>query len=89
MSLLGFLCCRKVLHCIRGDVLFEVKCARINIANRSRGGMAENRAFQGLLTSPGKCDKEYDVLIAITCGNLGLRSIATGALCRLLISTFN
>jgi hypothetical protein len=56
----------------QGIITFEVKCARINIANRSRGYTAENWAFQGLLTSPGKSDKKYDVLIAIGIRQLGL-----------------
>jgi hypothetical protein len=56
----------------QGSISFEVKCARINIANRSNGGAADNWAFQGLRTSPGKSDKNYDVLVAIGVHALGL-----------------
>lgn len=56
----------------QGRLSFEVKCARINIANRSLGHTAENWAFQGLLTTPGKSNKKYDILIAIGIRQLGL-----------------
>lgn len=55
-----------------GSVTIEIKCAGINIANRSLGGRGENWAFQGLLRTPGKAEKEYDILIAIGIRQLGL-----------------
>ena len=57
----------------QGIITFEVKCARINIANRSNGGVEENWAFTCLHTSPSKASaKKYDVLIAIGIRELGL-----------------
>ena len=53
-------------------VTFEVKCARINIANRSLGYTSENWAFVNLLHSPGKTAKSYDILVAIGVLTLGL-----------------
>lgn len=54
-------------------VTFEVKCARINMANRFRGdASSENWAFTNLLASPGKKLKTYDVLIAVGVRVLGL-----------------
>lgn len=55
-------------------VTFEVKCARINMANRYRGDAAssENWAFTNLLSSPGRKPKSYDVLIAVGVRVLGL-----------------
>jgi len=53
-------------------ITFEVKCARINIANRSLGGTSENWAFVNLCHSPGKVQKTYDVLIAVGVSTLGL-----------------
>ena len=55
-----------------GRVTFEIKFARINIANRARGSSSENWAFAKLLTSPGKVPKTYDLLIAIGILTLGL-----------------
>jgi hypothetical protein len=55
-----------------GRVTFEVKCARINIANRSLGHTLENWAFVNVLHSPGKAPKTYDVLIAVGLHTLGL-----------------
>jgi len=51
---------------------FEIKCARINIANRHLGQAEENWAFTNVKTSPGKVPKAYDVLIAIGIRTLGL-----------------
>ncbi|MER2513127.1 MAG: hypothetical protein ABTQ25_12070 [Nitrosomonas ureae] len=51
---------------------FEIKCARINIANRARGDTSENWAFTNLLRSPGNSEKQYDILIAIGISVLGL-----------------
>jgi len=51
---------------------FEIKCARINIANRSQGAAEENWAFANLLASPGGAPKQYDVLIAVGILVLGL-----------------
>jgi hypothetical protein len=56
----------------QGSLSFEVKCARINIENRSLGHTQETRAFQGLLKSPKKVAKSYDILIAIGLRRLGL-----------------
>ena len=56
----------------QGRVTFEIKCARINIANRFRGGQSENWAFVNLLHSPGKAPKSYDILVAIGVLALGL-----------------
>lgn len=53
-------------------VTFEIKCARINIANRARGYTNENWAFVNLLHSPRKAAKSYDVLVAIGVLTLGL-----------------
>lgn len=53
-------------------ITFEIKCARINIANRSRGDTSENWALTNLLHSPGKAPKTYDVLVAIGISVLGL-----------------
>lgn len=57
-----------------GKVTFEIKCARINIANRDKGRVAENWAFNNILTSPGKTKKKYDLLIAIGVDLLGLEN---------------
>jgi hypothetical protein len=51
---------------------FEVKFARVNIANRARGETAKNWAFVNLKHSPGKAEKRYDILIAIGSLTLGL-----------------
>ena len=53
-------------------ITFEIKLARINIANRSLGHKTENWAFVNLLHSPAKAYKKYDVLIAIGVNALGL-----------------
>ena len=53
-------------------ITFEIKCARINIANRARGDTSENWAFTGLRHSPAKMQKSYNVLIAIGLYVLGL-----------------
>lgn len=55
-----------------GRVTFEIKCARINIANRYKSEIAENWAFVNIKTSPAKVPKAYDVLIAIGLRTLGL-----------------
>jgi hypothetical protein len=54
------------------QITFEVKCARLNIANRSAGQTAENWAFVNVQHSPGKAEKSYHVLIAIGVYALGL-----------------
>jgi len=56
----------------QGKVTIEIKCARINIANRSSGGKGQNWAFVNVTKSPGQVDKTYDVLIAIGVRTLGL-----------------
>ena len=53
-------------------VTFEIKAARINIANRFKVNAAENWAFTGLLRSPAKTKKQYDILIAIGISVRGL-----------------
>jgi hypothetical protein len=53
-------------------ITFEIKCARINIANRTRGDTSENWAFVNLLHSPGKAFKSYHVLVAVGVRTLGL-----------------
>ena len=53
-------------------ITFEVKFARINIANRARGDTKKNWAFINLKNSPGKAEKKYDILIAIGALTLGL-----------------
>ena len=53
-------------------VTFEIKCARINIANRSRGSTQENWAFSNVRTTPKRVPKKYDVLIAVGLRTLGL-----------------
>jgi len=55
-----------------GRLTFEIKLARINIANRSRGGADENWAFVNLKHSPGKAEKSYHLLIAVGLSTLGL-----------------
>ncbi len=55
-----------------GRLTFEIKLARINIANRSRGGADENWAFVNLKHSPGKATKSYQLLIAVGLSTLGL-----------------
>lgn len=57
-----------------GVVTFEIKCARINIANRYIGRINENWAFTNILKTPGKTNKKYDLLIAIGVGQLGLEN---------------
>jgi hypothetical protein len=56
----------------QGRVTFEIKCARINIANRYKLESAENWAFVNIKTTPAKVPKAYDVLIAIGLHTLGL-----------------
>ena len=54
-------------------VTFEVKFARINIANRYLGSTGKkNWAFVNMKQSPGKTPKQYDILIAIGLLTLGL-----------------
>lgn len=55
-----------------GRLTFEIKLARINIANRSRGGAGENWAFVNLKHSPGKAAKSYQLLVAVGVSTLGL-----------------
>lgn len=55
-----------------GVLTFEIKCARINVANRHLGQKAGNWAFTNILRSPGKAEKGYDLLIAIGVLVLGL-----------------
>ncbi|TAM40484.1 MAG: hypothetical protein EPN61_11210 [Burkholderiaceae bacterium] len=57
-----------------GAVSYEVKCARINIANRYKGESKENWAFVNLSTTPAKKPKSYGVLIAIGITTLGLEN---------------
>ena len=57
----------------QGTIRLEIKCARINIANRYLGRTKHNWAFKGMLTSPSKKKRmKYDVLIAIGLRTLGL-----------------
>lgn len=56
----------------RGLVSFEVKCARINMANRYNSRLAENWAFVNVKTTPARVPKSYDVLMAIGLHTLGL-----------------
>lgn len=55
-----------------GFFSFEIKCARINIANRHKSQVAENWAFNNILKSPAKAAKKFDILIAIGVQVLGL-----------------
>ena len=55
-----------------GRLTFEIKLARINIANRARGGTDENWAFVNLKHSPGKATKSYQILVAVGLSTLGL-----------------
>lgn len=55
-----------------GRLTFEIKLARINIANRARGGSDENWAFVNLKHSPGKAEKSYRLLVAVGLSTLGL-----------------
>jgi hypothetical protein len=55
-----------------GRVSVEIKCARISIANRSIGGTTQNWAHGGMLTTPAKKPKTYELLIAIGIEHLGL-----------------
>jgi hypothetical protein len=43
----------------------EIKCARINIANKTLGYTRANWAFSNILKSPGKESKQYDMLFAV------------------------
>lgn len=56
-------------------ITFEIKCARINIANRYLGQEAENWGFTNILKSPSKAEKKYDILIAIGVLVLGLEDM--------------
>ncbi|MNB92436.1 hypothetical protein D3C75_395390 [compost metagenome] len=55
-----------------GNLTFEIKCARINIANRHAGKSAENWAFSNIRRTPKKSEKKYDLLIAVGMNLLGL-----------------
>lgn len=48
-----------------GRITFEIKCARINIANRYLGQTKGNWAFANIRSTPAKVEKKFDVLIAI------------------------
>ena len=51
----------------------EIKCARINVANRSRGDRNENYSFYGFLnTRDTKDDRTYDIAVAICVRVLGI-----------------
>lgn len=43
----------------------EIKLARVNIANRTLGQVAENWGFAKLLLTPSKKRKKYDILFAV------------------------
>lgn len=50
----------------------EIKCARVNIANRSKGGMSENWAYNKILeTSTGE-RKRFDIAVFVAIRNLGV-----------------
>ena len=55
-----------------GRVTFEIKFARINIANRCLGRTRENWAFANILRTPAKDRKRYDILIAVGLRTRGL-----------------
>jgi len=58
---------------LQREVDIEVKCARINVANRSRGSSNENYAFYGFLnTRDTKDDRSYDIAVAICVRVLGI-----------------
>ena len=56
-------------------ITFEIKFARINIANKYRGSSLESWKFANVITSPSKGEsKPYDILIAIGLRTLGLEN---------------
>ncbi|MEG7362321.1 hypothetical protein [Pseudomonas citronellolis] len=59
---------------MNGRKTIEIKCARINVANRYKGHLNENWAFTNILKTPQKKDRKYDILIAIGIRSLGLES---------------
>ncbi len=50
----------------------EIKCARINIANKPLGYRQENWAFNNLLRTPSKKPKKFDLLFAVGVQILGV-----------------
>ena len=49
----------------------EIKCAHINIANRTRGDLNENWAFTQLLKTPKGTPRKYDLAFAVGIRSLG------------------
>lgn len=52
----------------------EVKLARLNIANKTKGQTEPNWAFNNILRSPSKAAKEYDILFAVGVNVLGFEN---------------
>jgi len=61
-----------ILRLKNRSLIFEIKCARINIANRHLGHIQENWAFANLLKTSTGDKRKYDVLILIGVMTLGL-----------------
>lgn len=52
----------------------EVKLARLNIANKTKGQTQTNWAFNNILRSPSKATKAYDILFAVGVNVLGFEN---------------
>jgi hypothetical protein len=50
----------------------EIKCARVNIANKTRGGSTENWAFNKILETTSGESKQFDLACFIAVRTLGL-----------------
>jgi len=61
--------------CIKGRWLaVEVKVARLNIANKTKGQTQTDWAFNNILRSPSKATKAYDILFAVGVNVLGFEN---------------
>jgi hypothetical protein len=52
----------------------EVKLARLNIANKTKGQTEANWAFNNILRTPSKAGKRYDILFAVGVNVLGFEN---------------
>lgn len=52
----------------------EIKLARLNIANKTKGQTEPNWAFNNILHSPSKTTKAYDILFAVGVNVLGFEN---------------
>lgn len=61
--------------CVDGRwVNIEVKLARLNIANKTKGQIQPNWAFNNILRTPSKATKCYDILFAVGVNVLGFEN---------------